>query len=165
MTRSNKELLRKCTLPALFAGILASFICGFIYNFGVSIKILGFVGASYFFAQKYFFNDDKFFVDLFLKFNSRFEALSIDLNKEDVSVLFIDQYINLCSEEFLMYQKGYIPEVVWASWVDGMFFYFSKAKFSKVLEDRFESEGDSYYGFCKGTLEKEHIRLKSLVTK
>ena len=54
-------------------------------------------------------------------------------------------YFNLCAEEYLFYQRGYILPQVWESWLNGMRFYYKHP----LIADLWNSElkQDSYYNF------------------
>ncbi|CUJ32621.1 Uncharacterised protein [Achromobacter aegrifaciens] len=69
------------------------------------------------------------------------------LNEQDLSPeernLIVD-YFNLCAEEYLFYQQGYIPEKVWRSWCRGMLWYLKQHPFKDVWNDEFKTE--SFYG-------------------
>jgi len=68
--------------------------------------------------------------------------LSIDLTDAEVDTLY--DYFNLCGEEYLFYQKGYIYPEVWASWVKGMNIFFRNQRVNNLW--LVEAKTSSYYG-------------------
>lgn len=57
----------------------------------------------------------------------------------------LNDYFNLCGEEFLFYRKGYIYPEVWQAWHNGMKFYLDKDHRVKEHWER-EKKAESYYG-------------------
>jgi hypothetical protein len=100
----------------------------------------------------------RFFCELFNRFNERYNQMNnrLDLivNGTDIVTpeergLIVD-YFNLCAEEYVFYQRGYIPDDVWVSWRNGMKWYAAKERVLKVWRE--EKETASYYGFDLGSL-------------
>lgn len=98
---------------------------------------------------------DKMFKELFLEFNQRFDNLNESLNaivegkelpngKSKAAV--IQDYINLCSEEYLWYKTGRIDNEVWDAWKKGIEYYYSKSEDTRKRFDMEKEESDSYYG-------------------
>lgn len=108
---------------------------------------------------------DKVFKELFIEFNSRYNKELNDLFNEirilkdqgiekqfkEREILLIEDYFNLCSEEYLWYSKGRIPLKVWQAWESGIV---ENLKLKEVFEI-FESETNtvgkrkSFYGFAE----------------
>ena len=77
-----------------------------------------------YFVQKQRIEDIQVFERLFTSFNSRYGAMNenlqrivagrplVDCEPSDV----LDDYFNLCAEEYLFYQQGHILQSVWRSW-------------------------------------------------
>ena len=116
----------------------------------VTVAVAGFVHFLY--SQHH--QDTRLFVELFKEFNVRYDSLngklnaivareSIELSAEDKAVLF--DYFNLCAEEFLFYQSGYIDQDVWRSWLAGMKYFARHAAVRSLWEADLKS--NSYYGF------------------
>lgn len=62
----------------------------------------------------------------------------------------IEDYLNLCAEEFYWFKKGIIDNTIWEQWFNGARYYFNNSeKFKKVLlEERNANHNkNSYYGF------------------
>ena len=56
----------------------------------------------------------------------------------------LDDYFNLCAEEYLYFKKGYIDKEVWQAWCNGMWFFLQNERIRKAWED--EEKTGSYYG-------------------
>ncbi|MBJ6146333.1 hypothetical protein [Hymenobacter sp. BT559] len=96
-------------------------------------------------------------LDLFKEFNSRFDRLNEDLNaiwsdtaldnpkrnKEAVA----QDYLNLCSEEYLWYKNKLISQEIWDAWYDGIVHYINR---DGIIAEVFLREKikapNSYYG-------------------
>lgn len=98
-------------------------------------------------------SSDQAFRDLFREFNKRFDDLNESLNdiiegrfdsRHEKKI--IQDYLNLCSEEYLWKRKGRIPEEVWGAWEEGILSYLKDPKIRAYFEA--EKQYDkSYYGF------------------
>ena len=105
--------------------------------------------------QKQKLEETKLLKDLFTEFNEIYSRLDEKLNeicrkdpseqlkKEEKDVLY--EYFNLCAEEFLFHEKGYIPPEVWKSWTNGMKIFFANQRICALWNE--DSETDSYYDF------------------
>lgn len=97
--------------------------------------------------------------DLFEKFNQRFNSLNEDLNairagsfaataqKSAESV--VQDYLNLCSEEYLWRKRGFVDEEVWSAWLSGIHYYLKSPAILKVFVREQKTAPYSYYGFFK----------------
>jgi len=112
--------------------------------------IAGTLGFCYF-VQQQKLAETALFHQLFTHFNARYDVLNgkllalvsdSDLSAEQRNV--IVDYFNLCSEEYLFYQQGYIPREVWRSWCRGMAWYLKRHPFKDVWNEEFQTE--SFYG-------------------
>jgi hypothetical protein len=56
----------------------------------------------------------------------------------------LDQYFNLCAEEYLFWHEGRILRRVWQSWCLGMLSYLNRPLIGEFWQD--QQGGDSYYG-------------------
>ena len=111
------------------------------------------VGFTYFLYKQHL-DETKLFKELFIEFNKRYDDLNDglntllrvpatgDLSNEERNLLF--NYFNLCSEEFLFYEAGYIDERVWKSWRGGMDTFFKDPRINALWKSE---PKDSYYGF------------------
>lgn len=116
----------------------------------------GVVGAIFsliYFLQKQKLEELKLFRELFKEFNARYDVLNERLAKlaenrspevtQEERDLLID-YFNLCGEEYLYYQKGYIDPSVWRAWHNGMKALVSVPRIQAVWH--VERKTNSYYG-------------------
>lgn len=141
--------------------------------------ILGFV----YFVQKQKTEDVKFFNKLFDEFNSRYDSYnetlnsiiddedksrgfnvynvddSVDICKTSHRMKVLNDYFNLCAEEYFYYKKDVIYKDVWQSWRSGMqYFYNNDTRIQNMWNKAFDVAGDSYYGFTKEELLKVATR-------
>lgn len=96
------------------------------------------------------------FIHLFEAFNKRYDRLNGRLNQivdasteealtdEEKAALY--DYFNLCAEEYLFYDAGYIDDRVWEAWKNGMCHFFSNPRIWSLWE--VERRQGSYYGFA-----------------
>lgn len=119
----------------------------------VLLAIVGGVWSWAFYRHKNHSDDARFFKELFTDFNARYDRINDRLasamrNEKQFSAEeeqhFID-YFNLCGEEWLFYQAGYIYPAVWETWKKGMKQYGADARVAKLWQR--ERESESYYGF------------------
>lgn len=125
----------------------------------VLLFLLGAAGGFAYFLYRQHLDETKLFLELFTVFNARYDKLSNDLNKildgpknglmsqNERDTVF--KYFNLCAEEFLFHESGYIDDKVWKTWLKGMAIFFSHPRIAAVWET--EKETDSYYGFYPPT--------------
>jgi hypothetical protein len=142
--------------------IIALIIGSIIYKFfNGNIEILGAVMATgisiSFGVRQYKIENDKVFKELFKEFNNRYDTVFNDFlnklyeEKEIKLVLDLNEklkvidYINMCSEEYLWYKKGRIPEEVWKAWKNGIIHYAQIPSINNVFKEQY-SQRDSYYG-------------------
>jgi hypothetical protein len=133
------------------AAALASFLFGGEYRIGlIGASIAGTLGFCYF-VQEQKLAETELFHQLFTAFNERYDELNgklmaivseSDLTNEQRNV--IVDYFNLCAEEYLFFQQGYIPRQVWRSWCRGMSWYLKRHPFKDVWNEEFQT--DSFYG-------------------
>ena len=106
-----------------------------------------------YFVQKQKLEELRLFKDLFVEFNARYDKiqdrlLSIkeqndgELSKEERQVVY--GYFNLCAEEYLFYQLGYIDPAAWSAWRNGMQDYLDNSRIRRLWDEDVKS--DSYYG-------------------
>jgi len=150
-------LLRYHLLLALFVFAILALMVSAMQGFRSEYLLTGSIGIALFvyFVQKQKLEELKIFKKLFKEFNDRYEMLNGDLNriisaggnksiaKADKNIL--DDYFNLCSEEYFYYTEGVIPPQVWKAWRNGMKAVFGNEKVRKIWDD--EKKADAYYGF------------------
>ena len=125
----------------------------------ILLTIFGSLASLIFIIQKQQLEEMNSFKELFNEFNRRYNELNESLNSivrtnpdQSLSTKQIDilyDYFNLCGEEYLFYQKGYIYPEVWRAWCNGIYYYLSHPSIGKTWKQ--EEETDSYYGL---TLER-----------
>ena len=106
------------------------------------------------FLYKQHTEETRLFHELFTDFNRRYDQLNDRLNRilnaPEEGMLSSDEkqslydYFNLCAEEYLFYNAGYIDETVWKAWRNGMKAYFRVEKIRSLLA--VELQSNSYYG-------------------
>jgi hypothetical protein len=109
------------------------------------------LGVVYF-VQKQKLEELKEFESLFTRFNERYSEMNDDLqnilagipligtNVRDV----LNNYFNLCAEEYLFYSQGLILPNVWSAWCRGMLVYLRNGEILQHWNG--EVEIDSHYG-------------------
>lgn len=123
--------------------------------FDLLLAVVGSAAAFVYFLYGQHNQDTKLFVSLFEKFNSRYNGLNEKLNAiilrpinsplipEQIDTFY--DYFNLCAEEHLFYESGYIDERVWQAWLRGMKHFAKDATIRRLWED--ELAAGSYYQF------------------
>jgi len=123
--------------------------------FELMVTAVGAVAAFVYFLYDQHHKDTQMFVSLFEKFNARYDKLNEKLNAiisrpigsplaaENITTLY--DYFNLCAEEYLYYEAGYIDEKVWQAWLRGMSYFAADESVHRLWDKEIES--GSYYGF------------------
>ncbi|NRB63981.1 MAG: hypothetical protein HRU40_13320 [Saprospiraceae bacterium] len=137
-------------------------VCWVYFDFEDKLGILvtGIYLSILYFFQKQNLEELKTFKELFVEFNSRYDNLNNKLNKiskkdegiDDLYKIFpknkdrdtLDDYFNLCAEEYLFYKKGLIVKEVWTSWCKGMIYHLKNHIIWEYWEEVQKEE--SYYG-------------------
>ncbi|MFD1314241.1 hypothetical protein [Namhaeicola litoreus] len=132
------------------------------------IGLIAIFTTLYFSLNKSWLDHDKIFIDLFHQMNTKFDELNEDLNSirefgkpmnDRNPDAVIQDYLNLCSEEYLWYMKGRIDESVWVAWKAGMNYYLE----SDIIKSYFISQKPydvSYYGFINAILKEKKSNKK-----
>lgn len=117
-------------------------------------SVAGALGFCYF-VQQQKLAETHLFYQLFTSFNKRYDAFNgplsemagkcTDITSEQRNL--IVDYFNLCAEEYLFYQEGYIPRKVWRSWCRGMAWYLKRHPFQDVWNEEIKTE--SFYGLTE----------------
>jgi hypothetical protein len=155
------HLRRRTRYPWLFIGLAAT-ANGAAYAllqpakpFELFILITGAVAGFIHFLYAQHHQDTELFTTLFARFNERYDGLNEklnaivardkqgDLSSEDTKTL-VD-YFNLCAEEHLYYEAGYIDHEVWRAWTRGMKYFANDSKVRELWAA--ELSGGSYYRF------------------
>jgi|AntRauTorcE11898_2_1112593.scaffolds.fasta_scaffold10056_2 hypothetical protein len=161
----------------LVIGIFILFIFIEEVEIELFISSLGAVFTSIYFVQKQKLEESKLFKELFGHFNKEYGKLNDkledfiqyeqdgfsdtkELRKNPEYYDLLINYFNLCAEEYVYYQQGYIYPNVWESWKNGMKYYCKK---STLFMDLWEEElgQGSYYKFNLEQLEIEDQSKKT----
>jgi hypothetical protein len=122
---------------------------------GLLVPAIGIVAGFVYFLYRQHLDETKLFKQLFTEFNKRYDLLNEPLNRilgapdeaglstSEKDCLF--SYFNLCAEEFVFYNAGYIDRYVWYSWNQGMKQFFRNPRIKALWKE--ECRADSYYGF------------------
>lgn len=138
---------------AAFVGLVAF---NLIAGVEVGVTVAGAAATLTFvhFVQQQKLAETRLFRELFTEFNQRYDEMNERVNalagrsreelKPDELALLYD-YFNLCGEEYLFYELGYIVPDAWESWERGMLEHIacSPAIAAVWAEER---KSESYYG-------------------
>lgn len=111
-----------------------------------------------YFFQKQQLEELKVFKELFTEFNNRYDDLNgkiFAIKQEDEKVDFhetMDDYFNLCAEEYLFFTKGLILDEVWGSWCRGMEEHLDVKRIKDYWLDA--QQENSFYGLTLNQIEK-----------
>ena len=154
------KLKRRTRFPWLFLGLCivaipAVSLLAQDNKTEIAVSVMAAIGGLVYFLYAQHHNDVETFRDLFQKFNERFDKLNEALNdilerKESAPLRAKEKqtlydYFNLCAEEHLFFQAGYIDEEVWKQWCQGMLVFESDTQIRELWES--ELKHGSYYGF------------------
>ena len=115
--------------------------------------------TTMYFVQKQKLEEMKLFKDLFTEFNKRYECQNekladIKANKikgsDDINKV-LDDYFNLCSEEYLFYKEGRIHNEAWGSWCRGMKEHLSNDVIKAYWKEA--QKENSYYGLTTAVID------------
>ena len=116
--------------------------------------------TTIYFVQKQKLEEIKLFKDLFTEFNVRYDHLNgkiTDIKSKQIADpdeinKILDDYFNICSEEYLFYKEGRIHNQVWGSWCCGMKEHLSDAVINSYWKKA--QKENSYYGLTTEIIEK-----------
>lgn len=158
-------LRRRNSYPWLFAIAVAGAACVYLaipekwQTHEVVLGSIGGLAAFFHFLYSQHNHNTERFIGLFKEFNERYDRLNGPLNeiaRASAPVVATDQlqvlydYFNLCAEEYLYFQAGYIDAQVWQSWCRGMSYFASMPEVRRIWETELQQR--SYYGFSLGLL-------------
>ncbi|MDE5566955.1 MAG: hypothetical protein K2J12_00800 [Muribaculaceae bacterium] len=107
-----KEMISSLSLLTLILSVIS-----------IGVSIYAFVNS---FRQKNEHHKTLLFCDYTRRYQDIILAMPDSLYKGDATVSDMEiirhmrLYFDLCSEEYYLRQKGYIPDDIWKFWVDGM---------------------------------------------
>lgn len=121
--------------------------------------IAGALGFCYF-VQQQKLAEMSLFKQLFTEFNQRYDELNERLHQiatsgkppDDDARQAINDYFNLCGEEYLFFTEGYIHPEAWRSWCAGMKVYFDQEPFYSMWGK--ENATNSYYGLSLAVIQR-----------
>ncbi len=104
-------------------------------------------------------NSAKVELEIFEKYNRRYEDINEKLEMENIEGYntVLNKYINLCSEEYLLFKRNLVSNDIWNDWKIG---FEDKANKNKTIKEfiikEAKNEQDSSYGFLKLIDQKEY---------
>ncbi len=138
----------------------------------IKLTLLGAPFTVFYFLQKQTLEELEMFKRLFTEFNDRYQSLSDQLNRivkddsatdlSDADTQLLYNYFNLCGEEYLFCQQGYIYPEVWKAWRNGMRFFLQSKRIRGLWKQELE-RNDSYYGLTFNEAEMNDERLTRLL--
>lgn len=131
------------------------------------------VGATIYFAMRAQQNENnRMFKELFTEFNLRYEKLNDHLQRitetaanspnysvEDLSVedrSMLEDWFNLCAEQYFWHRRGLIGKKIWKSWQAGMNYWYSHP----IIKGAWNAEIESRNGKASFYLEKNEDFFK-----
>jgi hypothetical protein len=121
----------------------------------VALPGVGLLLGLVYFLQKQKLEEVRLFKELFASFNDKYKGMDEKLGRvlandrgslsEDEKATLVD-YLNLCSEEYLFYRRGYIHPSAWDTWWKGMV-HNLRGNSAVAREVTCELRVNSYYGF------------------
>ena len=126
----------------------------------IIIGIIATIISSYYYKHSKKMEQDKMMKNLFKEFNARYDKINDslykiekecknlkDLEKHPKLEYKLNDFFNLCAEEYYWYKKGRIDENIWFSWSDGMNDWYNRVEIIReAWEVEIEKRGcKSYY--------------------
>lgn len=121
--------------------------------------LAGALGVVYF-VQKQKLDELQLFERLFRCFNERYEAMNERLRRAIADPATdeaefrnaLDDYFNLCAEEYLFFSEGRVLPRVWRAWCRGMMVYLANGRVRQYWDA--EAMTGSYYGLTFGIIQE-----------
>ncbi len=153
----------------IIAGIYSWFVIDEDLGWKIMLPSFGGSISFFYFFQKQKLDEIRLMKELITDFNSRYDNLNEKLNDillrkgDEEPSMELDQnaratlndYFNLCAEEYLFKDLGYIDPQVWKAWYRGMEIYFKDRRICELWE---QEEKGSYYGFTFPEKKKRSFR-------
>lgn len=146
---------------AVFGAVIATILVfQFKDGFSLIATLVGVALTIIYFVQKQKLEEIQLFEKLFTQFNSRYQVLNEKLEdirrdptKPEVEVRkVLNEYFNLCAEEYLFYSEGRIHPAAWRAWCRGMLYYLDKDHIRTRFEE--DCKVDSFYGLTFDIIQK-----------
>jgi hypothetical protein len=138
--------------------ILAVLIAGGGLNERSAVPAVAIAMGFIYFVQKQRLAELTLFNSLFREFNERYDrfngklrrimAARTDLTQRQCVVL--EDYFNLCAEEYFYFKHGIIDDAIWRSWCRGMLGYLEDERIRAQWLT--EESADSHYGLTLGVI-------------
>jgi hypothetical protein len=159
MTFSKRYTLFTAIIVIIYLGVILWAWLSRDLKLPLFITILAAVSTIYFTVVKYQLDADNMFKSLFETFNNRFDELNralnaikenrftndLDREKRDANAV-IQDYLNLCAEEWYWRKKGRIPKDIWESWKEGIRYYTNCPSIDEYFKQE-RTQDKAYYGF------------------
>jgi len=120
----------------------------------LTLGIMGTALSGIYFVQRQRLEEIHFFREIFDNFNKRYDCMNEKLNdiirKDDSSSLSVEEkdtlndYFNLCGEEYLYFREGYLLPNVWHAWKNGIRIFLKCKRINDYW--KIEMSSGSYYG-------------------
>jgi len=149
--------IKRAQIIVVFAFVVVAVLSLFIKQYGLIATLGAAIITSYLGWLKYWMDTDNFFLNLFISFNKRFDDLNEDLNlimkgeevnerngKRRTKEQVVQDYLNLCSEEYYWHTKGRIPTEVRTPWKGGIDYYL-QSEFIKAYFLEESQYNETYY--------------------
>lgn len=138
-------------------------------DFNLLLVMLGGLLSFFYFIQKQQLEELESFKELFQYFNKEYDSLNAVLNgiaEGDMNKALtenekdaLNDYFNLCSEEYLYYIKGFIYPEVWKAWCNGMEYFLQHKRIGELWRKEEEEKSASYYGLTRREIQR-HVSRK-----
>ena len=148
----NKAMIRFkfCVYRHAFIILLALLIVSTILAWACGWEVLvPIIGFGYFLNRQYLAETEMLW-DLLKYFNGKYTDNIAEFSRLHKNKNLIN-YLNFCSEEYLLYTQGYVPPKVWKTWQKGMYKKLECCKDGASIE---LGNGEEYYGLTWKEIEK-----------
>ncbi|WP_412068601.1 hypothetical protein [Rubrivirga sp. IMCC43871] len=161
MMKSAPHFLQRYSAALSSAAILVAVLVAAavgVRDWAGIASLAGVALSLVYFYQSQRLEQTRLLKELVTDFNARYDKLNDALNyiADEAEIAgayddrpieaYLDDYFNLCAEEYLFFKRGYIPAEVWTSWKNGMAHF---CRTSPAIAKRWGDElhSGSYYGF------------------
>jgi hypothetical protein len=163
-TKSKQRIMLILFVLVMFFFIILYLIESIDYK--ALAAFLGMVITWYISILKLSIENDRIFRELFIDFNNKYSGKLNDIfnrlrtnsnyqlkSKDKLKII---DYFNLCSEEYLWYERGRVPRKVWEAWEAGILENLSIPTVKQIFIEDTETERKrkSYYGFVEEIMKK-----------
>jgi len=132
----------------------------------ILVALAGGISAMVFFLLQNTLETARFQRELFVSFNETYSRLNDKLDAvvsrasqgelDPADRKHLQDYFNLCAEEYFYHKRGYVDNEVWRNWLSGMnWWYDADARVADYWKR--ELEKGSYYGMSLETLRRGRL--------